>query len=287
MKTERLPEEIRYIDNDFLINDDFSKISIPCQPFKIAGVVMLLCLKGSATVKLSIKKYTISENQFLMILPMQILEYVDRTPDFNGRIIVVSIKFMENLKINVDSIPRGISFFFQIKDNPVITLEPQELRTLLEYYDFLAVRADISENIYRREIIFHLLRAMILEWVLVFHKHHRPVKSKKTRKDELLEEFLLLVTKHYKTHRNIDFYAQKLSITSKHLSTSIKEVSGELAGEWISKYVIMDAKVLLNSTNLTVQQIADSLNFPNQSFFGKYFKRHVGMSPNEYRKIEE
>lgn len=81
----------------------------------------------------------------------------------------------------------------------------------------------------------------------------------------------------------VAFYASKLSLTPKYLSKVIRQNSGKTAGEWIEEYVILEAKALLKSTNKTIQQITDELNFSTQSFFGKYFKRRVGLSPKEYR----
>lgn len=71
--------------------------------------------------------------------------------------------------------------------------------------------------------------------------------------------------------------------TSKHLSNVIKELTGKSAGEWIDSYVILEAKTLLKYSNMSVQEIAYYLNFPNQSFFGSYFKRNTGMSPSQYK----
>ena len=89
--------------------------------------------------------------------------------------------------------------------------------------------------------------------------------------------------KHFKEQRFLDFYAEKLEISPKHLSRTMKKETGFSAVEWIERYVILEAKVLLKSTNLNIQQISDELNFPSQSFFGKYFKKKVGMSPKEFR----
>ena len=77
-----------------------------------------------------------------------------------------------------------------------------------------------------------------------------------------------------------------MCITPKYLSSIVKDVSGKNAGEWITEYVILEAKVLLKSSKMDVQGIAYKLNFPNQSFFGKYFKQKTGMTPGQYRKLK-
>lgn len=96
--------------------------------------------------------------------------------------------------------------------------------------------------------------------------------------------FMDLIRTHYKEHRGAEFYADKLCLTPKYLTKVIKENSGKSANDWIDDYVVLEAKALLKSTNMTIQQISDELNFPSQSFFDKFFKRHVGVSPKEYKK---
>jgi AraC-like DNA-binding protein len=92
-----------------------------------------------------------------------------------------------------------------------------------------------------------------------------------------------LVQEHYRKERLIGFYADKLCITPKYLSKLVKETTGRSAGDWIERHVTLEARAMLQSSDMTIQQIATSLNFPNQSFFGKYFKRATGISPKQYR----
>ena len=107
-----------------------------------------------------------------------------------------------------------------------------------------------------------------------------------SRNEEIFDKFYELVKEHCKKERSVNFYAQKLYITAKHLSTMVKKVTGKTAGNWIDGYVILSAKVMLRSSDLTIQEISQQLNFSNQSFFGKYFRQHVGMSPSDYRNQE-
>jgi len=81
----------------------------------------------------------------------------------------------------------------------------------------------------------------------------------------------------------LEFYANKLCVTSKHLSKVVKATGGKPASDWFDEHVALEAKAFLKSTNMTVEQISEELNFPSQSFFGKYFKRVTGFSPSEYK----
>jgi AraC-like DNA-binding protein len=109
-------------------------------------------------------------------------------------------------------------------------------------------------------------------------------RSNVTRRDEICKELIQLVTQYYATERKAQFYADKMGVSLQYLSTTVKQVTGKNILDIISYVVIMDAKSKLKSTNMTIQEISYSLNFPNASFFGKYFKRHVGMTPLEFRE---
>ena len=104
------------------------------------------------------------------------------------------------------------------------------------------------------------------------------------RKDLIFQNFMLSLYQYYQKERDVAFYAELQHITPRYFSSIIKEKSGQTASRWIVQLVIAEAKRYLESTDLSIKEVAAMLNFPNQSFFGKYFKQHVGMSPNDYRR---
>jgi AraC-like DNA-binding protein len=105
-----------------------------------------------------------------------------------------------------------------------------------------------------------------------------------TYQQELCERFITLVSENYKEKREIGYYADKLCVSNKYLSSLLKQETGLTALQWIERYVVLYAKSCLSSTSMTVQQISDELFFPSQSVFGKYFKRVEGISPKQYRQ---
>lgn len=104
-----------------------------------------------------------------------------------------------------------------------------------------------------------------------------------SRKENLVRDFTELVQKHFVDDRKVKNYANKLNITPKYLSETVREISGKTAGDIIDLYVIQEAVLLLNNSKLSISEISDRLNFSNQSFFGKFFKRHTGLSPKKQR----
>lgn len=105
-----------------------------------------------------------------------------------------------------------------------------------------------------------------------------------SRQDELLLQFTRLVSENYKEHRKVSYYADKLCLTPKYLSTTIYEAGGRYARDIIAEFVVCEAKRCLLNTTMTVQEISDYLHFSCQSFFGKYFREHTGVSPQAYRQ---
>jgi AraC-like DNA-binding protein len=121
-------------------------------------------------------------------------------------------------------------------------------------------------------------------YALTYQSHILSGEVQQSKQSILLERFMKLVQENFREQRDIGFYADKLCLTPKYLSKILKDNSGSSASEWIDNHVVLEAKALLKSTNMTIQQISEELNFPSQSFFGKYFKRVVGVSPKEYRE---
>jgi len=92
-----------------------------------------------------------------------------------------------------------------------------------------------------------------------------------------------MVERDYIRERKVKYYADGLCITPKHLASVCRDVTGRTPAQWISGYVVLEAKAMLEEDRLSVQQVSDRLNFPGQSFFGRYFRNATGMSPREYR----
>lgn len=105
---------------------------------------------------------------------------------------------------------------------------------------------------------------------------------RKPRQDELFEKFINIVKQYCSTEHSVRFYAEKLFITPQYLSKVSKDISGKTANVWIDEFVLLEAKTLLMHTNLTVQEISLKVGFSDQSCFGKFFRKHTGLSPRKF-----
>ena len=119
---------------------------------------------------------------------------------------------------------------------------------------------------------------------LYLKKGKHQITASLSRKEELFDDFQTLLWEHCKKNRNVKFYADKLCITTQYLSSILKEQSGKSASRWIHEALITEAKGMLKSPRVNVQQVANELNFPDQSTFGKFFKKHTGTTPMTFRK---
>jgi AraC family transcriptional regulator, transcriptional activator of pobA len=260
-----------------LENPDYK--SIVKHPVKLDAVVSIICIKGHMEGTLNLKKFMIKAPCLFIVLAEQILQCDDFSDDFKGLSIIMSKTFLADA---FDDIQVSIPLFRSVLDNPSIQLNREEMESMLEYYSLLQRNVRNKENPNLSLTLRHLILGFFYGTGYRFYKVHD--EKQKTKKDILVEKFLTIVKENYRKHRMIEFYAEKLFLTPKHLSKVIKERSGKSSGEWIEEHVMLEARALLKSTDKTIQQISDELNFPSQSFFGKYFKRRAGISPKEYRK---
>ncbi|SHE42771.1 transcriptional regulator, AraC family [Bacteroides luti] len=269
-----------YIENDFAIFNGINDVPIFDYPTRIDLSVMVIALSGYARVGINLKDYDLKKNDMIIVTYDQIVQLHEKSDDFTGLFFVLSRSFTEEIAVALERI---VPIYLFIKDHPCTVLSDEEVASVMEYHSFLWEKVKNKNNTYRKEITKNILRALIFEMYSIFESH-LPTKRFKSRKEELFESFLMSVSSNFIKERSVTFYADQLFLTPKHLSRVIKEVSGRSAGEWIDEQVILEAKARLKTLSLTVQEISDQLGFPNQSFFGKYFKRHVGMSPSDYRK---
>ena len=270
---------IDYFENQISLLENPSYKSVVNHPVKLHVVVSIICIKGHLDGTLNLKKFNAKAPCLFVVLADQILQCDHFSDDFSGLTIIMSKSFLEN---SFSDIQISMPLFRSVYDNPWIQLNQEELKSMVEYFFLLQRTVRLKENPNLQETLKHLTLAFFYGTGYRFYKVHD--EFQKSKQDIIVEKFLSIVKENYRTQRMIEFYSEKLFLTPKHLSGVIKERSGKSAGEWIEDHVMFEAKALLKSTDKTIQQISDALNFPTQSFFGKYFKRREGISPKEYRK---
>ncbi|MDR0413904.1 MAG: AraC family transcriptional regulator [Prevotellaceae bacterium] len=247
--------------------------------FEFDMIVIVVCTKGYARGHLNLKPYISQTPSITVSRPGEILQYEHVSEDFSGFVVVMSKQFAGSLLTDMQE---RFLLRLALADNPCLPLNSPELKTALDYCCLLKKTREVEELSLRREIVKHLTLAFY--YTMTYQLQIRSGDAQRPKAHVLLDRFIKLVQEHFREQRSVGFYADRMCLTPRYLSKVIRDDSGASAGEWIDSYVVLEAKELLKSTNMTIQQISDDLNFPSQSFFGKYFKRIVGVSPQKYRK---
>ena len=271
--------DIHSIDDDFMTFDNMKVLPAFSYPFKVDVTTFIICTKGITRGKIGLNSYESVAPCMITLLSDEILQYEYISEDFEGLFIVMSKRLSEGLFPNIqERLPITLS----VRQNPSMPLSEQDLSLLKNYYYMLKTVVKMQENPHRIDIVLHLMTAFYYHSSSWLHKI-QPQETSPTKQNDYVGRFLALAEKYYKIERQVGFYADKMNLTPKYLSQIIKANTGKSVNNWIDEYVILEAKALLKSTKLSIQQISDELNFVDQSVFGKYFKRLAGMSPKEYR----
>jgi len=232
------------------------------------------------------QEYHVEKGGLIVILPNQLASIKDKSNNFTMSYFIVSQSL-------INDVVSGISrmsplFFIHIRRKHYYVLNEDEVYRFGAYYDLIQNRVIAENPVYGKEYITNILRLFYLDLYNNFKNSLFATKpAPETRKEKLAYDFFLLITELYKENREVAFYASKLCITPKYLSTVIKEVSARSAKDWIVEYIMLEIKYLLKNSNLNIQEITVRTNFSNQASLGRFFRKHTGMSPSEYRIAEK
>ena len=282
-----LPEEVINIGDDFFMAQrtnqaNYDLLRYPC---RIDGYVAIYCRTGHFKVSINLKDYEICDGMLLVNLPQNIIQLETSSQEAAPEVVIfaVSEQFLSQFR---NDLTKMLNETLLILDNPCILLQHDEIGIVQQHVQIVnaVIRSDFA---YTDECISHLISSVFFLFGSFLNKRlerqqqeDQPVS---TRHKIVFKNFIALVAKHHNKERGVGFYADKHCITPKYLSKIVKDTSGQSAPQWIDQYVILEAKQMLKHSTICIKEISDNLNFPDPSFFFKYFKKHTGMTPSQYR----
>lgn len=284
--SEAIGNENKFADELALFDIDES-FSVPdgedIEPLhmRFNGGTFVLVTHGSVKVSIDYVKYDVKANTLLMITPDHIVQFLHCSSDVKGKMLVFSRTFLE---MYTNKNGPSVFQYMYVRKNPCMILNEHEMETLEEFYGLIKKRLHVSAHNFHKETVQVALLSFLFEVGNILWTKQENVTPVLNRKEELFQEFLKLLLEHVKQEHRVTFYADKLFITPQYLSAILKELSGKATNKWIDDALVLEAKLLLKAPQATVQEVADMLCFSDQSTFGKFFKKQVGMSPIEYRK---
>lgn len=274
-------KEAKYMDNGLVLTDHIADAPIPQTPARMNFILMALCQQGTATYDIDTRQQTVKPGDLLFISEGHIVNNYQASSDFSCLCILVSTAYYHSFVQNVKNVSSLLLFSM---NNPVVALTPREIEVYTNYYRVIGEKIQDTKHHYQDELVKTWLLAMFYDMSNVIWRVERNEKKAQSRADVVFSRFIRLLEEHYRKERRVSWYAKQLAITPKYLSETVKEVSKRTPNDWIDHYVVLEIRVLLKNSTKSIKEITEELHFPNQSFLGKYFKEHVGVSPLAYRK---
>ena len=260
---------------------------------QIARTAFFVCTRGGGRILLNGIEYTVEPGSLTVYFSYSVLHIITKTPDLEGIIISCNLDTIQPLLYKVSD----FNSLFLIRQHPYTKLMDSQVRMLTTYIQLLSdlitrfdvVEQNLQESHSRpiRETVrqqIDLLGNSLMLGIVSCYTHFAMKPGSHSRKDDVMQKFITMLYHSYKKEHDVSYYAEAQFLTCRYFSAIIKEKTGKSPSEWIIAALLGEAKRLLTTTSKPVKEISTDLNFPNQSYFGKWFKNLVGCSPLEFKK---
>ncbi len=271
-----------YRDEDLAYYDDIRELPDIHGTLRLDMFIIVSCLRGRLTTDINAVPRTMDRHDILVCRPNDRVDNTMISPDFEGQALCVSPRLMLD-RVSENGMWDKV---MQLGWQPVVHFREEDLHLLEIYVEAVKIKSRQADRPHSKEAIISILRAASYEILNSIEATGAPplVGGIIKQRDVLFKRFIDQLTIVRVRHRSIKWYADRLCVTPKHLSNVSKQVSGKTALVWINEFVMSDIRHLLKHSDKSIKEIADQLQFPSISFFGKYCRQHFGCSPTEYRK---
>lgn len=269
---------VDFVTDDSITGDILNQYGrFPCH---IKAGVFVLCTRGTVRATINLSEYTITHNDFVTVLPGSFIQIHEVSSDTRVCFAGFSSEFISR----VSYVETYLDFLPMILDNPIMTLQEEVAQLYRNAFSLLIRAYSLPNTLDNKEILMSIF-TIFFQGVGELYKRCKPTTNEPIKREhELYRQFIQLLMTHYTQEHEVSFYAKKCGVTPAHSSGAIRKASGHSPLAIITGIIIMNAKAQLKSTRLPVKEIAFSLGFNNLSFFNKYFRKHVEMTPQEYRE---
>ena len=269
---------VDFVTDDGITGDILNQYGrFPCH---IKAGVFVLCTRGTVRATINLSEYTITHNDFVTVLPGSFIQIHEVSSDTRVCFAGFSSEFISR----VSYVETYLDFLPMILDNPIMTLQEEVAQLYRNAFSLLIRAYSLPNTLDNKEILMSIF-TIFFQGVGELYKRCKPTTNEPIKREhELYRQFIQLLMTHYTQEHEVSFYAKKCGVTPAHFSGAIRKASGHSPLAIITGIIIMNAKAQLKSTRLPVKEIAFSLGFNNLSFFNKYFRKHVEMTPQEYRE---
>lgn len=241
----------------------------------LGGMVICLCRRYEGSIYIDGKEHKLGESSIAILPEKHLVRFTESIKVETIQFIAVTTDYILNMPSPIDT-----SIFSYSRYIPVMQVSDSKFDDFQSYFRFLYKESN-EKSTYQDEILRSILYALILEITGEYDAQYNLNTGAEIKSHDVSDKFFHLLAVYYKENRTVQFYADKLNITSKYLTTAIKKTTGRPVLEWLHEAVLIEAKMLLKTTDLTVQEISDRLNFSSPSAFVQFFKKHTGTTPKK------
>jgi len=251
-------------------------------PLKLDHFLIGLIIEGGGNIIFNMITYTVSKNSLFIITPNKHITFKGQRA--GSKIMIMKFTHDFLLEAGMHRRKSEIFNYADWHDDPHLLLTDHEMK-ILQTSMFSMKENDLSEepHYYKTEVLHHEFNVFLFELASILKKYRIHHSAKTTRKEDILNVFTKLLTIHFREERSVQYYAGAMFITSNHLSKTIKELTNKPCRDLIDAMVIIEAKVLLDNAAHSISNVAELLHFSDQFFFSKFFKRHTGINPSQYK----
>ena len=272
---------LKYNDGEIYFADNITSIPGLMKQFKVNFIAYVIVTEGRLTLSMNGVSYQLDRNSSLFVDRKMVIENVKHTENFSCVICAMSTDM-------------GFAFFnksllqsiMHIMANPVIKLEQNEVDLMMKYYELLVFKMDHPEMNFGRETVRDIIRCFAYDLLSNINKHldNNNEGDMLRQGDRIYRRFMLLLAENSNVNRSVKSYADELCVSPKYLTSVCRKHSDCTASELIATAIVGRIKQLLLYSDLSIKEVAAEMGFDNLSFFGKYVRKHLGLSPNNYRK---
>lgn len=247
------------------------------QAFTVEGMMMILCHSGSAELSIDGMPCTLQADSLLILSEKRFVQRGSMTDDLKISMLAFTSSFILEMPSPIDT-----NIFIYPRLTPLLSCSGEKFRDFESYFRFIEKESrEIGR--YRTSIIRALVFALLLEVTAEYEDRYRLGSAERIRNESIPDHFFRLLAANFRTRRTVSWYASQLNLTPKYLSQLIKECSGRTILDWIHESVMLEARMLLKTSEMTIQQISDQLNFSSPSAFVQFFRKHSGHTPGSER----
>ncbi len=240
--------------------------------------VVALCHSGYVSSEYDLRPVEFRSHDIAVMRPGHIIKNIDMSDDYRAELIVTPVSYLNTMR--KQHMDHHLATRKSFDMYPSQHLDDEQYRQVCDAFNLMRTACNV-DGVYRDELISSTFHALM---VLLSTYRYEQLDGMQDAGRQLSLRFNEALIEHYRESREIGFYARMFSLSPKYFSTLIKQETGYGAGEWIDRYVVLQAKALLmRMRSLSIQEITYRLGFPEQASFSRFFRRNTGMSPTEYR----